>query len=60
MQLPRLVFLVQPEPGGGGGGGGNRQLQPPSRAKAIGQDRLTVPVTKRVEVRSSPEDNMPP
>lgn len=59
-QLPRLVFLVRPEPGGGGGGGGNRQLQPPSRAKAIGQDRLTVPVTKRVEVRSSPQDNAPP
>jgi len=60
LQLPRLVFLVRPEPGGGGGGGGNRQLQPPSRAKAIGQDRLTVPVTKRVEVRSSPQDNAPP
>ena len=44
MQLPRLVFLLRPEPGGGGGGGGNRQVQPPSRAKAIGQDRLTVPV----------------
>ena len=26
MQLPRLVFLLRPEPGGGGGGGGNRQL----------------------------------
>ena len=60
MQLPRLVFLLRPEPGGGGGGGGNRQLQPPSRAKAIGQDRLTVPVTKRVEVRSSPQDNPSP
>jgi len=60
VQLPRLVFLLRPEPGGGGGGGGNRQLQPPSRAKAIGQDRLTVPVTKRVEVRSSPQDNPPP
>ena len=60
MQLPRLVFLLRPEPGGGGGGGGNRQQQPPSRAKAIGQDRLTVPVTKRVEVLSSPEDNAPP
>jgi protein TonB len=60
MQLPRLVFLLRPEPGGGGGGGGNRQLQSPSRAKAIGQDRLTVPVTKRVEVRSSPQHNAPP
>jgi periplasmic protein TonB len=60
MQLPRLVFLLQREPGGGGGGGGNRQLQPPSRAKAIGQDRLTVSVTKRVEVRSSRQDNAPP
>ena len=59
MQLPRLVFLPRPEPGGGGGGGGNRQRQPPSRAKAIGQDRLTVPVTKRLEVRSSPQDNAP-
>jgi len=60
IQLPRLVFLLRPEPGGGGGGGGNRKLRPPSRAKAIGQDPLTVSVTKRVEVRSSPQDNAPP
>jgi len=60
MQLPRLVFLLWPEPGGGGGGGGNKQLQPLSRAKAIGRDRLTAPATRRVEVRSSARDNAPP
>ena len=46
-QVPRLVFLLQPGPGGGGGGGGNRRAQPPSRAQAIGRDRLTVPVVRR-------------
>ena len=45
LQLPRMVFLQIPGPGGGGGGGGNRQLKPPSRAHAVGHDRVTTPVT---------------
>lgn len=52
-EVPRLVFLLQPGPGGGGGGGGGRQPEPPSRARAVGSDRLTVPVAKPVEIRQS-------
>ena len=48
LQLPRLVFLQMPGPGGGGGGGGKRQPTPPSRAQAVGRDRLTVQVAKPV------------
>jgi len=52
-QVPRLVFLLQPGPGGGGGG--NKQSLEPSAGKAIGHDRLTVPVARRIEV-SPPKD----
>ena len=46
IDLPRMVFLLTPEPGGGGGGGGGgkRQKEPPSRAQAIGHDALTLHV----------------
>ena len=58
-QVPRLVFLLQPGPGGGGGGGGNRQAQPPSRAQAIGRDRLTVPVVRRRDRQPSRNEATP-
>ena len=59
-QVPRLVFLLRPGPGGGGGGGGEKQPLEPSRAKAIGHDRLTVPVTRRPPVTESTSDTLPP
>ena len=55
IQLPRLVFLLQPGPGGGGGGGGDKQPREPSPAQAIGRDRLTVPVARRADVRQAQE-----
>ena len=55
VQLPRLVFLMQPGPGGGGGGGGDKQPRAPSPAHAIGRDRLTVPVARRADVLPSRE-----
>ena len=55
-----MVFLQLPGPGGGGGGGGNRQQRPPSRAQAIGRDRLTIPVAKPVVVSEQPKDVTPP
>ncbi|HEU4694554.1 MAG TPA: energy transducer TonB [Vicinamibacterales bacterium] len=58
-QVPRLVFVLQPGPGGGGGGGGNRQPRPPSRARAIGDDRLTVPIVRRVETQAPANDVVP-
>ena len=59
MQLPRLIFLQMPGPGGGGGGGGNRQQKPPSRAQAIGRDRLTLPVAKPIVPSEQPKDATP-
>jgi periplasmic protein TonB len=58
-QVPRLVFVLQPGPDGGGGGGGNRQPGPPSRAQAIGHDRLIVPIVRRAEVQASSNDAVP-
>lgn len=58
-QVPRLVFVLQPGPSGGGGGGGNRQPQPPSRARAIGHDRLTVPIVRRAEKQAPANDAVP-
>lgn len=60
LEVPRIVFLPIPGPGGGGGGGGNRQPAPPSRAQAIGRDRVTMPVAKRVTVTQNSSDATPP
>jgi TonB family protein len=58
---PRIVFLQTPRPGGGGGGGGgNRQPAPPSRAQAIGRDRMTVPAARRAVVAPRAADAPPP
>lgn len=59
-QVPRLVFLLQPGPSGGGGGGGRRQPRLPSRAQAIGHDRLTVPSVTRALVPQPVTDDAPP
>ncbi len=59
-QVPRLVFLLQPGPGGGGGGGGNKQPRDPSGAKAVGHDRLTVPVSRPADVPQPNDDALPP
>lgn len=58
LQRPRIVFLQTPGPGGGGGG--NRQPTPPSRAQAIGRDRVTIPVARRMTVIPNPADEAPP
>lgn len=58
-QLPRMVFILQPAPGGGGGGGGNKQPEPPSRARAIGHDQLTVPVVKRAAIAPTVNEEAP-
>jgi protein TonB len=59
-QVPRLVFLLQPGPSGGGGGGGRKQPQSPSRAQAIGHDRLTVPSATLALVPQPANDDAPP
>ena len=62
---PNIVWLQTPGPGGGGGGGGNKRPEPPRRAEAPGQDKLTVPVAKPVdltppEVKKVEEPPLPP
>jgi TonB family protein len=54
LQVPRMVFLQMPGPGGGGGGGGNRQAAPPSRAQAIGQDRITLNAARPIVAQPQP------
>ena len=47
LKLPtEIVWLAAPGPGGGGGGGGNKSPEPPKKAEAPGQDKLTVPAAK--------------
>jgi TonB family protein len=60
VQVPRMVFLQMPGPGGGGGGGGNRQPSPPSRARSIGTDRITVPAARPVRVEHDPVESAEP
>jgi len=54
LELPRMVFLQLPGPGGGGGGGGNRQAAPPSRARGIGRDRITLNAARPIVVPPHP------
>jgi protein TonB len=52
----QLVFKAHLEgPGGGGGGGGNRMPDPPRKAEAKGEDRITVPVAPEVAPIDAPE-----
>ena len=57
--VPRMVFLQLPGPGGGGGGGGNRQPSPPSRARNVGTDRITLPVARPVLADPAPVESIP-
>ena len=49
VQLPSLVFMVEPGPGGGGGGGGDLSPEPPSVLKMEGEDQATVAVNVEEE-----------
>jgi len=59
--VPRMVFVAPPivDRGGGGGGGGNRQTGPLPRARAPGQDRVTLPAA-RSRVPDTVESTLPP
>ncbi len=59
IQVPRMVFLQVPGPGGGGGGGGNRQTSPPSLARNVGTDRITLPAARPVRAAEAPVEEMP-
>jgi len=55
--MPDLVFLAnQPGPGGGGGGGGNKMPDPPRKAEAKGEQKMTVPAapTPTLEAKVEP------
>ena len=54
-----IVWIAQDGPGGGGGGGGNRMPDPPRRAEAPGQDKITVPVVKPPKPVPEPPKEVP-
>jgi TonB family protein len=47
-----MIWLPQAGPGGGGGGGGNRSLEPARKIELTGQDKISVPVTKPVNLEA--------
>lgn len=56
IDLPRLVFLIQPGPGGGGGGGGERSKEPPSVQKKEGKDRARLAI--QIERPKAPPETL--
>ena len=46
----QIIWLNQPGPGGGGGGGGNKMPEPPRRAELPGKDKISVPVSKPIQL----------
>jgi TonB family protein len=45
-----IVWLPQEGPGGGGGGGGNNSPEPPRKMELPGRDRISLPVSKPVQL----------
>jgi protein TonB len=59
-RLPsEIVWLTSPGPGGGGGGGGNKMPEPPRKAEAPGEEKITVPAAKPPKVEAPPEEPKP-
>lgn len=57
-----MIWLPQEGPGGGGGGGGNRSPEPARKIELTGQDKISVPVAKPVnlEAPQPPKVEPPP
>jgi TonB family protein len=59
-----IVWLPQEGPGGGGGGGGNRSPEPPRKMELPGKDKISVPVSKPVQLEQPqpkpPQIDTPP
>ena len=59
-KLPsEIVWIASPGPGGGGGGGGNKAPEPPRKAEAPGEAKLTVPAAKPPKLDAPPEKPKP-
>jgi len=58
VQLPSLVFMVEPGPGGGGGGGGDLSPEPVSELKIEGEDQATVAIDVKEEDRLTFEEEV--
>ena len=54
-----IVWLADPGPGGGGGGG-NQAPEPPRKAEAPGEQKITVPAVKEPEPVPEIVENEPP
>lgn len=50
-----IVWLAAPGPGGGGGGGGDESPEPPQKAEAPGEEKITVPAAKPPKLETPPE-----
>ncbi len=55
----QIVWLDVPGPGGGGGGGGNEKPEPVKKVELKGQDKITVPAVKPVDIQE-PKPEKPP
>jgi len=56
-----IVWLAQEGPGGGGGGGGNESPEPPRKVELPGEDKISVPVQKAVNLETpKPQPEPPP
>src|SRR5436190_6787935 len=55
-----IVWLSEPGPGGGGGGGGNKMPDPPRQAQLPGKDKITVPVSKPVQLEAPQQAKLEP
>jgi periplasmic protein TonB len=56
----RIIWLNEPGPGGGGGGGGNKMPDPPRQAQLPGKDKITVPVSKPVQLEAPQQAKLEP
>jgi TonB family protein len=55
----QIVWLDVPGPGGGGGGGGNEKPEPVKKVELKGEDKITVPAVKPVDIQE-PKPEKPP
>jgi len=55
-----IVWIPQEGPGGGGGGGGNRSPEPPRKMELPGRDKISLPVTRPVQLNPPKQEEKEP
>jgi protein TonB len=56
----QIIWLSTPGPGGGGGGGGNRMPEPPRLAQLPGKDKISVPISKPLQLEPPQQAKVEP